>query len=190
MCKFIRGPFGGSLKKECFQSAGYAVYEQQHAIYESLEFRYFVNQEKYDELKRFKVAPGELIVSCSGTIGRVFIIPDNAPEGIINQALLKLTPSEKIDAQYLKYFFENNITAELNSTARGGAIKNVPSVGELKTIKIKLPSIEQQIDIVNHLDKFSRICSDISYGLPAEIEARQKQYEYYRDKLLTFKEAI
>ena len=53
-------------------------------------------------------------------------------------------------------------------------------------IPIPLPSLEEQERIVNILDRFDSLCNDISSGLPAEIEARQKQYEYYRDKLLSF----
>lgn len=188
VCDFIRGPFGGSLKKECFKNEGYAVYEQQHAIYGNLDIRYFVDENKFNELKRFEVKGGDLIVSCSGTIGQVYIIPENAPKGIINQALLKLTPLEMVDKRYIKYFFENKITAELNNSARGGAIKNVPSVAELKKIKIMVPPLEKQKEIVAQLDRFSNICFSTKDGIPAELEARQNQYEYYRDKLLAFKE--
>jgi type I restriction enzyme S subunit len=59
----------------------------------------------------------------------------------------------------------------------------------MKKLVIPFPSIEKQNQIVDILDRFGTLCNDISAGLPAEIEARQKQYEYYRDKLLTFKEA-
>ena len=54
--------------------------------------------------------------------------------------------------------------------------------------EIPVPPLEEQERIVNILDRFDKLCNDISEGLPAEIEARKKQYEYYRDKLLTFKE--
>ena len=188
ICRFVRGPFGGALKKEIFKPTGYAVYEQQHAIYRKLEFRYYIDKQKYEELKRFTVHPGEMIVSCSGTIGKTFVIPENAPEGVINQALLKLTPTSRINVFYLQYFFDNTISKILNSVARGGAIKNVPSVEELKAIKIPIPTLEVQQRLVEVLDNFEKICSDLNIGLPAEIEARQKQYEYYRDKLLTFAE--
>ena len=187
ICKFVRGPFGGALKKEIFQANGYAVYEQQHAIYKNLDFRYYIDENKFDELKRFSVQSGDMIVSCSGTIGKTFIIPDNAPNGVINQALLKLTPTKLVDVAYLQFFFENTIAKLLNGAARGGAIKNVPSVAELKSIKIPLPSLEVQKRLVNILNNFDALCNDISAGLPSEIEARQKQYEYYRDKLLSFK---
>ena len=56
------------------------------------------------------------------------------------------------------------------------------------SLQIDLPALEEQKRIVSILDRFDTICNDLTSGLPAEIEARQKQYEYYRDKLLTFKE--
>ena len=188
VCTFVRGPFGGALKKEIFQTDGYAVYEQQHAIYRNLHFRYYIDKNKFSELKRFAVNAGDMIISCSGTIGKTFVIPQNAPEGVINQALLKLTPNNELNVFYLQYFFENTISRMLNGVARGGAIKNVPSVNELKTIEIPLPTLEVQQRLVKVLDNFEAICTDLNIGLPAEIEARQKQYEYYRDLLLTFAE--
>ena len=188
ICKFVRGPFGGSLKKEIFVKSGYAVYEQQNAIYNNLNFRYYVDEIKFNSMKRFEVYPGDLIMSCSGTIGRIMVIPTNSPRGIINQALLKLTPIDGVNSYYLKYVFDNYITAVMNATSRGGALKNVPSVDVLKKIEIFLPSFEEQQRIVELLDKFESYCSDMTQGLPAEIELRKQQYEYYRDKLLTFKE--
>ena len=62
---------------------------------------------------------------------------------------------------------------------------NVPAISE---IVIPLPPLEKQAEIAAILDQFNELCNDLTTGLPAEIEARQKQYEYYRDKLLTFKE--
>ena len=64
--------------------------------------------------------------------------------------------------------------------------ENVKSITE--DFEIKLPCIKEQERIVSILDKFDVIVNDLSNGLPAEIEARQRQYEHYRDKLLTFKE--
>lgn len=61
---------------------------------------------------------------------------------------------------------------------------------ELKKVEIPIPSLDVQNRIVQVLDNFDAICTDLSSGLPAEIEARQKQYEYYRDKLLSFEEKI
>ena len=60
---------------------------------------------------------------------------------------------------------------------------------DILSIRIPVPEMDVQKQIVEMLDRFDAICNDLNTGLPAEIEARQMQYEYYRDKLLTFKEA-
>ena len=79
-----------------------------------------------------------------------------------------------------------NSQKKLSSFKRGAGIPHV--TGEMiKSIKIPVTSIDEQKRIVNILDRFEALCNDITSGLPAEIEARHKQYEYYRDKLLTFK---
>ena len=187
VCKFVRGPFGGAIKKDCFVPSGYAIYEQQHAIYGNTDIRYFISDEKFKELKRFEVLPGDLIMSCSGTMGKIAIIPVNAPKGVINQALLKLSVKNEIGSKYLKYYFEDTITQQMNDDARGGAIKNVASVDVLKKIQIPIPPIAEQERITGILDKFDSLVNDISIGLPAEIDGRRKQYNYYRGKLLDFK---
>lgn len=188
VCDFVRGPFGGALKKDSFVSSGYAVYEQQHAIYQNTNIRYFIDSKKYNDLIRFKVSPNDIIVSCSGTIGKTYIIPNDAPKGIINQALLKLTAHDCLNVRYLQYIFENNLVKIMNNNARGGAIKNVPSVKELKNIEIQLPSNDTQGRIINILDNLESTCDNLQTNISVEFESRQKQYEYYRDKLLTFKE--
>ena len=92
-----RGPFGGALKKEDFLEDGYMVYEQRHAIHEDFEYaKYYVSPEKYESMIGFKVVPGDLIISCSGTLGRIAEVPMGAKEGIINQALLKITLNKDI----------------------------------------------------------------------------------------------
>ena len=79
------------------------------------------------------------------------------------------------------------IKKEYMKKAAGGTVQSVP-MGELKKIRIPVPSLQEQSRIVEVLKKLDDLCNDLTSGLPAEIEARQKQYEYYRDKLLTFKE--
>ena len=71
---------------------------------------------------------------------------------------------------------------------RAGSCGYLLNQQTLNKIVIPVPEEEKVKDIVNILDRFDTLCNDLSAGLPAEIEARQKQYEYYRDKLLSFKE--
>jgi hypothetical protein len=154
VCKFKRGPFGGSLKKEIFVNQGYLVYEQYHAINNDFNFgRYFVNEAKFQEMKGFEVSPNDLLISCSGTMGKIAIVPPTAVKGIINQALLKLTPdTSKINPIYLKKVLESeNIQALYFRDQEGAAIQNVASVKVLKDIEIPLPSIEVQERIISEI---------------------------------------
>lgn len=154
VCIFKRGPFGGSLKKEIFVKEGFAVYEQSHAISQKFDsFRYFIDQRKFKEMERFEVFPGDLIMSCSGTMGKVAIVPEGAPRGIINQALLKLTVTEQIMTPFLKLWMDSsNFQNEIDNVAFGSAIRNVASVEVLKSLKIVLPPIEAQRTIVVEIE--------------------------------------
>lgn len=92
--------------------------------------------------------------------------------------------NEIVLTKYVYYWLQKEHLEKLNTA--GG----VPSLTQtvLNKVKIAVPPLEEQERIVSILDRFDKLCNDISEGLPAEIEARQKQYEYYRDKLLSFKE--
>jgi len=156
VCKFVRGPFGGSLKKEIFVEKGYKVYEQKHAIQNNFMIgEYYITSDKFQEMKRFEVKSGDLIISCSGTMGKIAIVPQNIERGIINQALLKLTPDyNKINSMYIKLVLEtSNIQIKYFQNTSGAAIKNVSSVKYLQTIKIPLPSIEIQQKIIAQIEK-------------------------------------
>ncbi|MCS3796562.1 N-6 DNA methylase [Niastella sp. OAS944] len=155
VCDFIRGPFGGSLKKEIFVNEGYAVYEQSHAIYNQFQdFRYFIDESKFKEMKRFEIAPNDIIMSCSGTMGKVSVIPKTAPKGIINQALLKLTVKKGLLTEFLKLWMDSNsFQKTLLGNVQGAAIANVASVKVLKELEMPLPPIKIQNDIVSQIEK-------------------------------------
>lgn len=103
-----------------------------------------------------------------------------------NQACCNLQINEKVaDFKYVFYWLSKNYF-ELKSLGQGSQ-SNINSE-KIRNFIIPIPSIEEQKRIVSILDRFDALCNDITVGLPAEIEARRKQYEYYRDKLLNFKE--
>jgi type I restriction enzyme S subunit len=155
ICHFVRGPFGGSLKKSVFVEDGFAVYEQQHAIYDQFaDIRYFIDETKFNEMQRFEIKPCDLIMSCSGTMGKVAIVPKGVRRGIINQALLKLTPSNTVSPQFLKFWMDSeHFQASLREQSGGAAIQNVASVSVLKAINIPIPSLPEQRRIVAVLDE-------------------------------------
>ena len=152
---FVRGPFGGSLKKSIFKQSGIAVYEQQHAIYDKFDsFRYFVDENKYQEMKRFEVNAKDLIMSCSGTYGKIAVVPEGSPKGIINQALLKITPAKGVRSQFIKHWMQSSLfQVELEKGIGGAALQNVPSVAKMKSIKIRLPEEKIQIETIEKLDE-------------------------------------
>ena len=153
---FRRGPFGGNLKKSCFVESGFAIYEQYAPINnDCTNFRYFVDEEKYEELQSFKVDNGDFLISCSGTMGKITKVPDGAPKGLINQALLRIRLIEScIDSEYFLKLFRSPILQNqvLNSSV-GGAIQNLAAVKELKKILIPLAPLAEQKRIVEKLDQ-------------------------------------
>ena len=189
---YIRGPFGSALRKSDMVENGVPIYEQQHAIYNHRNFRYFISNEKAKSLSRFIVKDGDIILSCSGTVGRTSIIKPTDEKGVINQALLILrVNSKKINVRFLEHFLNSSYgRKKILSNTNGSAQVNICKREDFEKIKIPLPNIDEQNKIVNILDRFDKLCNDILEGLPAEIEARRKQYEYYRNKLLTFKELV
>ena len=150
----VRGPFGGTLKKETFVTSGFKVYEQKNAIYASCELGdYFINEAKYEEMQRFSISPGDFIVSCSGTIGRIFRILSDAPPGVINQALLKLkTSREVVDARYFYLLFQwDDFQTRIIDNTQGGAMKNLVGMNAFRTTPVVLPPLFEQEAIAEAL---------------------------------------
>lgn len=180
VCDFVRGPFGGSLKKSIFVEQGHAVYEQQHPINNQFDsFRYFISDEKFNEMKRFEVFPHDLLMSCSGvTLGKIGIVPKGSPKGIINQALLKITPKGVLRKDYLKIVMESEYFQSILWDVSGGAAQpNVPSVKVIKDFLIPLPTLEQQDELID------RVSSIHSYDLALIFKEKKKL-------LTTLKQAI
>ena len=153
------GPFGSSLKNECFVEEDEAycmVYEQKHAIQKTMdvETRY-VNEQKYNELKRFNVHGGDIIVSCRGTIGETFIVPDDAPIGIMHPSIMKIRLKEGV---YDKYYFNLLLKSRLKKhevEANGSGIKMAISATELGKELFPVPTMEEQLEITDIISRTS-----------------------------------
>ena len=153
------GPFGSALKNECFvedDTRFCVVYEQKHAIDKdiTIPFRY-VNEDKYNELKRFTITPGDIIVSCRGTVGEVFLIPQNAPIGIMHPSIMKI----RLNEGYMPEFFIYALTKYMKERERlniGTGIKMAIKATELENEYFPVPTLEAQrcfVDIVHQADK-------------------------------------
>ena len=189
ICDFVRGPFGGSLKKNIFKSEGYAVYEQQHAIYNQFNsIRYFIDEDKFNEMHRFELKSGDLIMSCSGTMGKIAIVPENIKRGIINQALLKLSPSKKISTVFLKLWMQSeNFQDSLKKYSGGAAIQNVASVAILKQIEIPLPALSEQLRIVSILDTAFEVIDKAKANAEQNLKNSKELFESYLQNIFSSK---
>lgn len=137
---------------------------------------------------RSKLEIGDLLFSGTGTIGRTAFISENPVNWNIKEGVYVIKPQqEKINPKYLLYILNTTkIRQQIDNKVVGSPVSSIP-MAELKKIYIPLPPLAEQERIVAILDKFDALVNDISSGLPAELEMRRKQYEYYRDRLLTFK---
>lgn len=169
-----RGPFGGALKKDDFLKEGYLVYEQRHAIHEDFEYaKYYISKEKYESMIGFKVIPGDLIISCSGvTLGRIAEVPNDAKEGIINQALLKISLNKDImNNKFFIYQFRcKEIQEMLFGFSRGSGIPNMPSMKEVKAFKFICPPLELQNQFASFVKEIDKSRSRIQKSLEASQE--------------------
>ena len=142
------GPFGSSLKNENFVSKenGYCmVYEQKHAIRKTMdvETRY-IDKPKYEELKRFSIHGGDIIVSCRGTIGETYIVPLNAPLGIMHPSIMKIRVKDSI---YNRVFFDFLLQEKLKqheAQANGSGVKMAVTASALGKEEFIVPSIPFQ----------------------------------------------
>ena len=127
---------------------------------------------------------GSILISLQGSIGRVAV---TQYDSYIDRTVAIFTElSNEVIPKYFAYQIQNVFSIK-EKTARGSTIKTITKE-EFSDFEILVPPLQEQERIVSILDKFNNLNSSMYTGIPAEIEARQKQYEYYRDKLLTFKE--
>ena len=140
----------------------YKVYEQKNAIQKNHKLgSYYISTEKYCSLSGFAVHPNDIIVSCAGTIGETYVLPQNIQEGIINQALMLIRLyNREIEDFYLLYF-DFILKQEAYKESKGTAIKNIPPFDVLKNFFIPIPPKEEQKRILSEVDKWMSFVDDI-----------------------------
>ena len=149
---------------------------------------YYVSKERYEMDTNIQLRNGDIILTKDGTIGKVALIENMDKPGVLNSHLFVIRDiSGYLLAKYLMYILlSNHFQSFVNKNKTQGTI---PGLNQATIVKFELPipSLEEQERIVDILDKFDTLTNNLAAGLPAEIEKRRLQYEFYRDKLLTFK---
>ena len=160
---YKKGPFGSALTKSMFVSKGkdtIKVYEQKNAIQKDATLgEYYITKEYYEKsMTGFEVHSGDVIVSCAGTIGETFIMPDNIEKGIINQALMRMQLMPSVYKPYFLLFFDVVLKKNAIKSSKGSAIKNIPPFDELKAYLVPLPPLAEQHRIVAKIEELLPYC--------------------------------
>ena len=147
----------------------------------------YISKETFEKYKSLYSYPkkGDILISAAGTIGRAVVF-DGKPAYFQDSNIVWIDNDESLVLnRFLYYYYQ----LQPWQVSKGGTIARLYNDNISKT-KVPVLALEEQSRIVSILDRFDALCNDLTSGLPAEIAARQKQYEYYRDKLLTFKEKV
>ena len=173
---YKKGPFGSALKKKIFvpkSNNTVKVYEQQNAISKDWRLeRYFVTDEYFQaNMKSFSVSGGDIIVSCAGTIGEIYELPNDAEEGIINQALMRVRIKKSvINSMVFKCVFDKMISSEGIKISNGSALKNIPPFADMKKQPVLLPSLPEQEKIGKYFSSLDNL-----------IALQQKELDGYKE---------
>lgn len=150
----------------------------------------FITPEDYKKDYKLKPSKGDLLMTRIGLIGKCAIVEDDSPLAYYVTLTLIKPNKAKANSSYLRHWIESSHgKKELHKKTLHTAVPIKINLRDIGKLQIVLPPLHVQEKIVSILDKFEKLCHDLTERLPAEIEARRKQYEYYRDKLLTFPKA-
>lgn len=151
----------------------------------------YISREEYESItQNAKPKKGDILFTRVGSnLGHPVIVDtDEELCMFVSLGYVRVKDTSKVSNDYIKHWINTeNFWNQVRKNVHGSAKVNL-NTGWLSKFEISIPNFDEQKKIVNILNVLEKLCNDISEGLPAEIEARQRQYEYYRDKLLTFKE--
>lgn len=179
-----KGPFGGDIKKAYFVPKGedtYKVYEQGVVYENNVNYgTYYIDSERYNKLKKFEVLTGDILLTGAGTLGELFVVPENHEKGVINQALLRIRlNSDVVDKDYFLYYFKwyiKNVVCRINGDS---VIPNLPPIAILKETDVDIPEIEIQRQIAKTL-KIIDSKIENNNKINAELESMAKTiYDYW-----------
>jgi type I restriction enzyme S subunit len=159
------GPFGSALTKDVYVESGFRVYGQEQVIPNDFTIGdYYISPQKYEELSQYSVSPGDVLISCVGTFGKIAIVPRNAEPGIINPRLIRVRCSAAIMPEYLVEFMRSNLTFEQFVRVTRGGTMDVINIGTLNGLFIAVPPIAEQEQILgfiqNEVSKFDVLITE------------------------------
>jgi len=148
----------------------------------------YIDDSNFNKLTRSKLCVNDMLFTYVGTIGQVALVDYEDRYYLAPNVARIRFKSRLINPIWMRFYFQTNdfIEKQINRYLSTSSMKNL-TMENIRKFLIPITTTKEQERIVSILGKFDALVNDISIGLPAEIEARRKQYEYYRNKLLTFK---
>ena len=175
------GPFGSALKVDSYvekEDSYCIVYEQKHAIQGTLDvMTHYINKDKYEALKRFEVKAGDFIMSCRGTIGKLYQLPQDSPLGIIHPSLMKIRIKESIYAP--KYFEFMLIKVVANESTNGNCVQMAITAKELGNKKLPLPPLKLQQLFAQKIEAIEKEKELIKQSIKETEELFNSRMDYY-----------
>ena len=176
------GPFGSALKKEFYVKSGYKIYGQEQVICGDASFGdYYIDEEKYKELKNYAVQAGDILISLVGTYGKTLIMPDNYEAGIINPRLMKITLNKnKVTPIYFKYYFESDaLKASMDANTHGGTM-GILNLGIIRQMKIQVPPLSIQNQFATFVERVAQQKQTVQQSLEKlELMKKALMQEYF-----------
>ena len=143
------GPFGSAITKDMYVSNGYRVYGQEQVIPADFsKGNYFISEDKYLELQQYAVAPGDILISCVGTFGKIAIVPEGIHPGVINPRLIRLRVGGDVSADFLVTALRSSVAFEQFSILSRGGTMDVINIETLSSVDLAIPPHEEQVTIV------------------------------------------
>ena len=176
------GPFGSALKKEFYVRSGYKIYGQEQVICGDASFGdYYIDEEKYKELKNCAVQAGDILISLVGTYGKTLIMPDNYEAGIINPRLMKITLNKnKVTPIYFKYYFESNALKALMDANTHGGTMGILNLGIIRQMKIQVPPLSLQNQFAAFVERVDQQKQTVQQSLEKlELMKKALMQEYF-----------
>ncbi len=181
----LKGPFGSDLKKSLYVPKSentYKVYLQENILkQDKSKGEHYISDTYFNEkMKRYEVSEGDFIVTCDGTLGRIYQLKNIVEKGIISSSLLRITLNKKlVDEDFFLYHWSSNIKEPLIRSHDNSVLKHLPGVQAIREFEIILPELKEQQKIGHFLKNIdSKI--ELNNKINKELESMAKTlYDYW-----------